>query len=128
MPSSSTTRWLDPSASAASVRNTAWPGSVRQIDVVNVSPGNTGEVKRAPIGGDLAGVVAAELGHQHAPGHAVGAQPVQDRLGEAGEVLGEPGIAVQRIAVTGQPIDQRLDPPWSAAPPARRARGRGSPA
>ena len=28
------------------MRNTAWPGSVRQIEVVRVSPGNTGDVNR----------------------------------------------------------------------------------
>jgi hypothetical protein len=28
------------------MRNTAWPGSVCQIEVVRVSPGNTGEVNR----------------------------------------------------------------------------------
>src|SRR5206468_5144960 len=49
VPSSSTSRAFDPSGSDASVRNTARPESVRQIDVVNVSPGNTGDVKRDPI-------------------------------------------------------------------------------
>jgi hypothetical protein len=42
----STSRASDPSGLEASVRNTAWPGSVRQIEVVTVSPGNTGEVDR----------------------------------------------------------------------------------
>src|SRR5690349_14671623 len=46
-PSSSTSLALDPSALAASVRKTARPGPDRQIEVVSVSPGNTGEVKRA---------------------------------------------------------------------------------
>ena len=48
-PSSSTTRTPEPSAPEASVRNTALPGPVRQISVVSVSPGNTGEVNRAAI-------------------------------------------------------------------------------
>ena len=48
-PSSSTSRAFEPSGFAASVRNTAWPGSVRQIAVVSVSPGKTGEVKRDAI-------------------------------------------------------------------------------
>src|SRR3954468_1250650 len=48
VPSSSTSRASDPSGLAASVRNTACPASVRQIDVVSVSPGNTGEANRAP--------------------------------------------------------------------------------
>jgi hypothetical protein len=30
-------------------RNTAWPGSVRQTDVVSVSPGSTGAVNRAAM-------------------------------------------------------------------------------
>ena len=47
VPSSSTSRAFDPSGLAASVRNTACPASVRQIDVVRVSPGNTGDVNRA---------------------------------------------------------------------------------
>jgi len=85
------------------VRNTAWPGSVFQTDVVSVSPGNTGEVKRAADGPDLRGVAATELGDQHAARDAIGAQPVQDWLGEPGEVLREPRVAVQRVAVAGQP-------------------------
>lgn len=40
--------------------------------------------------------------------HPVGAQPVQDRLGKPGQLRGEPGVAVQRVAVTGEPVDQRL--------------------
>src|SRR4029453_14656448 len=48
-PSSSTRRAFDPSGPAASVRNTARPGSVRHIEVVRVSPGKTGEVKRDAI-------------------------------------------------------------------------------
>ena len=90
------------------MRNTACPGSVRQIDVVSVSPGNTGEVNRAADRADLGGVAAAELGDQRAPGDPVGAQPVQDRLREAGQLAREPRIAVQRVAVAGQPVDQRL--------------------
>ena len=46
-PSSSTTRGFDPSGPLASVRYTARPDPVRQIDVVSVSPGNTGAEKRA---------------------------------------------------------------------------------
>ncbi len=48
-PSSSTSRASDPSGADASVRNTVFPGSVRQTDVVSVSPGNTGAVNRAAI-------------------------------------------------------------------------------
>ena len=48
-PSSSTIRVSAPSDPDASVRNTALPGSVRQISVVSVSPGNTGEVNRDSI-------------------------------------------------------------------------------
>ena len=33
---------------------------------------------------------------------------MQDRLVEAGQFTGEPGIAVQRVAVAGEPVDQRL--------------------
>ncbi len=33
---------------------------------------------------------------------------MQDRLGETGQLPGEPRVAVQRVAVTGQPVDQRL--------------------
>ncbi len=33
---------------------------------------------------------------------------MQDRLGEPGELAGEPRVAVQRVAVAGQPVDQRL--------------------
>ena len=48
-PSSSTSRAFEPSGFDASVRWTRRPGSVRQIEVVSVSPGKTGEVNRAPI-------------------------------------------------------------------------------
>ena len=47
-------RVLDPSAALASVRYTARPDPVRQIDVVNVSPGNTGAENRAAIAVSLA--------------------------------------------------------------------------
>ena len=97
-----------PSAPEASVRNTALPGSVRQISVVSVSPGNTGEVNRDAIEVTLAAIALAELGDQRAARHAVGAQPVQDRLGETGQLAGEPRVAVQRVAVAGEPVDQRL--------------------
>ena len=40
---------MDPSGADASVRNTAAPDSWRQIDVVSVSPGKTGELNRAAI-------------------------------------------------------------------------------
>ena len=76
--------------------------------MVSVSPGNTGEVNRAPTARDLRRVATAELGHQRPARDPVGAQPVQDRLGEPGQVLREPGVAVQWVAVAGQPIDQRL--------------------
>src|SRR5262245_65908213 len=33
---------------------------------------------------------------------------MQDWLREAGHVLREPGVAVQRVAVAGQPVDERL--------------------
>ena len=53
-------------------------------------------------------ITAAQFGDQHAARDAVGAQAVQDRLREAREVLREPRIAVQRVAVTREPVDQRL--------------------
>ena len=90
------------------MRKTACPASVRQIDVVSVSPGNTGEVNRAVDGAHLGGVAAAELGDQSATGDAIGAEPVQDWLRESRQVVREPRVAVQRVAVARQPIDQRL--------------------
>ena len=48
-PSSSTSRASTAVGPGASVRNTALPGSVRQIKVVSVSPGKTGLVNRASI-------------------------------------------------------------------------------
>ena len=107
-PSSSTSRASDPSGFDASVRNTACPGSVRHIDVVSVSPGNTGEVNRAADGADLRRVAAAELAHQRAARDSICAEPMQDWLREAGQVLREPRVAVQRVAVARQPVDQRL--------------------
>ena len=107
-PSSSTSRAFEPSGFAASVRNTACPGSVRQIEVVSVSPGKTGEVNRDAIAVTFVASPPPSSATQRATGDPVGAQPVQDRLGEAGQLAGEPRVAVQRIAVAGQPVDQRL--------------------
>ena len=54
-----------------------------------------------------AGIGAAQGVEQRPPGEAVRAQAVQDRAVEAGEG-GEARIGVQRVAVAGQPVQQRL--------------------
>jgi len=52
-------------------------------------------------------VRAAQRVQQCTAGHPVGAEPVQDRLGEPA-AGGELGVDVQRVPVPGQPVDQRL--------------------
>ena len=94
--------------SAASVRNTACPGSGAPDRGGERLAGKDRRGEPRRDGGDLRGVTAAEFADQRAAGDPVGAQPVQDRLGEAGQLSREPRIAVQRIAVAGQPVDQRL--------------------
>ena len=52
-------------------------------------------------------VAVAQHLQQGPAGHPVGAQAVQDRLAEAA-AGGELRVDVQRVAVAGQPVDQRL--------------------
>src|SRR5690606_7333679 len=59
-------------------------------------------------------VGSAERVQQRPAGEAVGAQPVQDRAGEPA-ACGEGGIGVQRVAVPGQPVEQRLLGPGGVA-------------
>ena len=67
--------------------------------------GGLGEA--GPHGPEARRVGAAHGVQQGAPGEAVGAEAVQDRLVEAGP-LGERGIGVERVAVTAQPVQQGL--------------------
>jgi len=76
--------------------------------VVSVSPGNTGEVNRDAIEVTLAATPLPSSATSARPRHPVAAQPVQDRCGKPGHLPGEPRIAVQRVAVAGEPVDQRL--------------------
>ncbi len=111
-PSSSTSRASPPSgpeAPEASVRNTALHRvQCARSRWISVSPGNTGLVNRASIEVTALALAIAKFGDQRSAGEPVGAQSMHDRLGEARQFLGEPRVAVQRIAVAGEPVDQRL--------------------
>ena len=89
------------------VWNTASPSPVRQIEIVSSSPGNTGEVNRASIDLKRAGSLSHSALSNASTGESVGAQTVEDRPVEAGG-RGERRIGVQRVAVTRQPVDERL--------------------
>ena len=53
------------------------------------------------------GIVVAQCAQQRTTGEAIGAEPVQNRLGEATDIA-ELLVGVQRVAVPGQPIQQSL--------------------
>ena len=60
--------------------------------------------------GDRRVVIIGDRAENGAAAGAVGAQPVQDRRGEPGGG-GEFRVRMQRVAVTGQPVEQRLISP-----------------
>ena len=73
----------------------------------SASPGITGDAKRPAIDTKRAGIAVAHRVQQPARRESVGAQAVQDRHVEAAHGR-ERRVAVQRVAVAVQPIQQRL--------------------
>ena len=93
--------------SATEVVNTASPSPVFHIATVSASPGSTGEAKRRLDVVELGDVAVAQAVQQRPTGEPVAAQAVEDRAVEAAH-RGELRVAVQRVAVAAEPVDQRL--------------------
>ena len=97
---------VDDGAVADARREAASPSAIRQTRMVRRSPGITGAENRPSIDAKRR-IRPAHGVQQRTAREAVGAQPVQDR-GREPTSGGERRVGVQRIAVAGQSVEQRL--------------------
>ena len=108
--SGSTRRRACPSRSRCCRRPTVWKSASlpsTQIFTSRVSPGMTGLREPALDRLEPRRVAAAHRVEQRPAGEPVGAQPVEDRLREAGQRR-ERRVGVQRVAVAVESVEQRL--------------------